>query len=137
MKRVLLVDDDDDLREALCDVLAFGGYEVTGAPDGPTALAWLTAHGAPDLILVDLMMPGMSGAELKGRIDRDPACAAVPVLVVSGDTRLAEQARAMGAAGWISKPTPIDAFLRTVAWHLDGGARAGAEVRAAVEGPRR
>ena len=120
MKRVLLVDDDDDLREALCDVLAFGGYEVTGAAGGCEAMRWLGAHGAPDLILVDLMMPGMSGAELKSRIDCDPALAAVPVVVISGDTRLADQAAAMGAAGWISKPAPMDSLLRTVARHVNG-----------------
>jgi CheY-like chemotaxis protein len=120
VKRVLLVDDDDDLREALCDVLAFGGYDVTGAANGPAAITWIAAHGAPDLILVDLMMPGMGGAELKARLDRDPALKAVPVLVISGDTRLAEQAAAMGAVGWISKPTPMDSLLRTVARHVDG-----------------
>ena len=123
MKRVLLVDDDDDLREALCDVLVFGGYEVTGVAGGPAAITWLAAHSAPDLILVDLMMPGMSGAELKSRIDRDPGLAAVPVVIISGDTRLAEQAAAMGAAGWLSKPTPIDSLLRTVARHVAGGCR--------------
>ncbi len=130
MKRVLLVDDDDDLREALCDVLHLGGYEVAGAAGGPAAIAWLAAHDAPDLILVDLMMPGMSGAELKARLDRDPRLAAVPVLVISGDTRLAEQARAMGAAGWISKPTPMDALLRAVARHSGGPARAAPDLRA-------
>ncbi len=64
------------------------------------------------------MMPGMGGAELKARLDRDPALFAVPVLVISGDTRLAEQAAAMGAAGWISKPAPMDSLLRTIARHV-------------------
>jgi CheY-like chemotaxis protein len=115
VKRVLLVDDDDDLREALRDLLAFGGYDVADAASGAEALAWLAANGAPDLILLDLMMPDMTGAELKAKLDAVPCLQDIPVLVLSGDTRLAEQAAAMGAAGWICKPTPMDALLGAVA----------------------
>ena len=111
MKRVLLVDDDDDLREALCDILVFAGYEVVGVGSGPDALRWLEDH-RPDLIVLDLMMPGMTGAEVVERMDG--AARAVPVLVLSGDTRLAEQAAALGAAGWISKPASMDALLLAV-----------------------
>jgi CheY-like chemotaxis protein len=114
VKRVLLVDDDDDLREALCALLEFGGYQVAGAASGGEALAWLAANPVPDLIVLDLMMPEMTGPELKGRLDRMPALHAVPVLVLSGDTRLPEQAAAMGAAGWISKPAPIEVLLGAV-----------------------
>jgi CheY-like chemotaxis protein len=118
VKRVLLVDDDDDLREALSELLRFGGYDVAAVAGGPEALAWLAEHGAPDLLLLDLMMPGMSGADLKRRLDRDPAFCRVPVVVLSGDTRLREQAAAMGAVGWISKPTPMETLLGMVARHV-------------------
>ncbi len=117
MKRVLLVDDDDDLREAMRDLLSFGGYEVAAVAGGHEALAWLSAHDLPDVILLDLMMPGMSGAELKAELDGAPARRGIPVVVLSGDTRLAEQAARMGAAEWISKPTPIEVLLQVVARH--------------------
>jgi CheY-like chemotaxis protein len=115
VKRVLLVDDDDDLREALSALLLFGGYDVAGVASGADALAWLAENGAPDLILLDLMMPGMTGAELKARLDGAPPLRHVPVLVISGDTRLPEKAAAMGASGWICKPAPMEALLGAVA----------------------
>jgi CheY-like chemotaxis protein len=111
VKRVLLVDDDDDLREALCDILTFGGYEVVGVGNGDEALAWLQGH-RPDLILLDLMMPGMSGVEFMERLDgaRD-----IPVLVFSGDTHVAEQAAAIGADGALRKPASMEKLLEEVA----------------------
>jgi CheY-like chemotaxis protein len=114
VKRVLLVDDDDDLREALEALLAVGGYDVAGVPSGRDALAWLASHARPDLILLDLMMPGMSGHELKGRLDCDAWLAGVPVVVLSGDSRVPEQAAAMRAAGWVVKPATLDALLQVL-----------------------
>ena len=122
MKRLLLVDDDDDFREILAVALDFSGYEISGVEGGTEALAWLADHPLPDLILIDLMMPGMSGAELKARLDGAAAYAAVPVLVLSGDTRLAEHAKAMGAAGWLAKPVALhDLIARIEALLWSGG----------------
>jgi DNA-binding response OmpR family regulator len=118
VKRLLLVDDDDDFREIVCDALMYSGYDVLGIDSGPAALAWLSSNRPPDLILLDLMMPGMSGAELKQRLDNVPAYASVPVLVLSGDTRLAERSAAMGAAGWICKPVTLIELLSRIEAHL-------------------
>jgi CheY-like chemotaxis protein len=121
MKRLLLIDDDDDFREILCDALAFGGYEITCAASGHAALEWLARHGAPDLILLDLMMPRMSGSEVKSRLDADPALRGVPVVLLSGDTHLAELGRAMGAAAWISKPTTLEKLTAVIEHHIGPG----------------
>jgi DNA-binding response OmpR family regulator len=127
MKRLLLVDDDDDFREIVCDALVYSGYDIVGVEGGVAALAWLSSNAPPDLILLDLMMPGMGGAELKERLDRAPAYASVPVLVLSGDTRLAERTAAMGAAGWICKPVTLHDLLARIEAQLaagqDGAAR--------------
>jgi CheY-like chemotaxis protein len=117
VKQVLLVDDDDDLREVLADVIAYGGYAVATAEGGSQALSWLRRNGRADLIVLDLMMPAMSGPEVKARLDGDPALAGIPVLVLSGDTRVAEQAAAMGAAGWLGKPVEIATLLAALARH--------------------
>jgi CheY-like chemotaxis protein len=81
-KRVLVVDDDRDIRELLVELLASEGYEVASAPDGRRALAEARAR-RPDVILLDLMMPVMSGWEFREAQLRDPALADIPVLVVT------------------------------------------------------
>lgn len=128
MKRLLLVDDDDDFREIVGDALSHSGYDIVGVEGGVDALAWLAGHAPPDLILLDLMMPEMSGAELKALLDRTPAYAAIPVLVLSGDTRLAARTAAMGAAGWICKPVALHELVARIEAQLAG--RQGGALRA-------
>jgi CheY-like chemotaxis protein len=81
-RRVLVVDDDRDIRELLVELLASEGYEVASAPDGRRALAEARAR-RPDVILLDLMMPVMSGWEFREAQLRDPALADIPVVVVT------------------------------------------------------
>ncbi len=81
-KRVLVVDDDRDIRELLVELLASEGYEVASAADGRRALAEARAH-RPDVILLDLMMPVMSGWEFRQEQLRDPGLADIPVVVVT------------------------------------------------------
>jgi len=81
-KRVLVVDDDRDIRELLVELLASEGYAVASAADGQRALAEARAT-RPDVILLDLMMPVMSGWEFREAQLRDPELADIPVLVVT------------------------------------------------------
>lgn len=83
--RVVVVDDDRDLRELLVQVLTDLGLEAVGYGDGRAALEGLRgAAAAPAAILLDLEMPGMSGWELRRELLRDPALARIPVVVSSG-----------------------------------------------------
>jgi CheY-like chemotaxis protein len=81
-RRVLVVDDDRDIRELLVELFASEGYEVASASDGRRALAEARAR-RPDVILLDLMMPVMSGWEFREAQLRDPALADIPVVVVT------------------------------------------------------
>ena len=84
--RVLVVEDDDDIRSLLAELLEEEGYEVVSAADGRQGLD--RAHERPpDLILLDLMMPVMNGWEFREEQKRDPAIAGVPVVVVSAAAR--------------------------------------------------
>jgi len=102
--RVLVVDDDAMTRELLKLVLREEGFAVAGeAKDGETALAASEAH-APDLVCLDINMPGMDGLETLARLhDRNPG---LPVVMVTGDATLSAVRRAVdrGAAGFIVKP---------------------------------
>ena len=80
---VLIVEDDADLRQAVCQILEEEGYRVRSAADGAEALAALEHEREPCLILLDLMMPGMNGWEFLERKNRHRRFETFPVVVVS------------------------------------------------------
>jgi DNA-binding response OmpR family regulator len=102
---ILVVDDEAVNRELLKAILEEAGYEVALARDGATGLA-LAAAVPPDLILLDLRMPGMSGLEVCEQLKRDPATQAVPVIVVTahGEVTHKEAALTRGADDFVTKP---------------------------------
>ena len=83
---VLVVDDDEDLREGLGDLLAGEGYVVRTAADGSDALEDFKKSGVPDVVLLDLRMPRMDGFEFLRRQAADETIRDVPVVVVSSTT---------------------------------------------------
>ena len=115
MKTILLVEDDDDVREALADVLREAGYDVAWAADGAEAMRALRGGLRPSAILLDLMMPVMDGFQFRAEQESDPALAPIPVIVVSADGRLDRDAAALHAAAMLAKPAEVDDLLATVA----------------------
>lgn len=112
---VLLVEDESAVRAIAARSLAAGGFRVLEASDGASALEVVDRHGPPDLVLTDLIMPGMSGAELaRGLRDRWPA---LPVLYMSGHSpEDLRQQKALGLEGvTIPKPFTPDGLVRSVA----------------------
>ncbi len=102
--RILVVDDDPDVREALQLLLERRGYEVCTAGNGVEALEELE-HDRPRLILLDLMMPVMSGPQFLKILRADPRFSDLPVLLVTAWP--AEAATMAGAQGVVSKPVNI------------------------------
>ena len=115
MSPVLVVEDDRDIRETMGLVLEGEGYEVVTAPNGKEALSLLQAGLRPSLVLLDLMMPVMSGWELREQMLRDPAMAAIPTIVITGDTRATQRTAQLQAAACIAKPFEISELLAAVA----------------------
>jgi CheY-like chemotaxis protein len=111
---VLIVDDDDDMRdmEELC--VSVDGFDTATASDGVRALEWLRAAHEPSLVLLDLRMPRMNGFELLSVMKRDPALAAVPVVIVTGDAAAGTSAMAVGAAAFLVKPLEADEITAAV-----------------------
>jgi CheY-like chemotaxis protein len=113
-ERVLVVEDDEVSRQTMADVLAEAGFDVIEAADAYEALS-IAAHGAPDLMLSDLEMPGMDGVELTRRLHA--FARAVPVVLTTGlrDTRdLVTAAQAYGAVACLEKPMNVDELLWTI-----------------------
>ena len=111
---ILLVEDDFDVREALAETLRDEGYRVECAVDGEQALDYLRAGGKPGLILLDLMMPRMSGTEFRMVQKVDPQLADLPVVLISADGRMEEKARLLEADGALRKPIELDELLATI-----------------------
>jgi CheY-like chemotaxis protein len=109
---VLLVEDDDDLREILALHLRARGYEVVEAREGHTALDRIH-HGEPlSLVLLDLRMPGMSGLDVLQLLRAEGND--VPIVVLSGDRDAGGQALTAGARAFLRKPIEAAALLDAV-----------------------
>jgi len=111
---VLVVDDDVDIRETIGMILEDEGYTVACACNGLEALQYLREHDAPNLILLDLMMPVMDGAEFCGHQRQDPRLAEIPVVIVSASGQAMQQAAVLNAKALISKPLALDTLLEKV-----------------------
>ena len=112
----LVVDDEDSIRELIEVTLQMEGYRTLGAPDGQTALALARVH-RPDVVTLDIMMPGMDGWEVAEHLGRDPGTHDVPIVVVSGKP-LSELEAAPGrslASAVLTKPFDFATFVEVVA----------------------
>lgn len=111
---VLVIEDDDAIRETLADILQYEGYAVTTASDGREALARLRSGPYPALILLDLMMPRMNGWEFRAEQLVSQEFAAIPVIVLSGAHDGQRQATFLNASGFLPKPIEVLRLLEVV-----------------------
>lgn len=110
---ILIVDDDEDMRDAYKDALELAGFRTRSAADGVAALDALHADDGIGLILLDLMMPGMNGWQLHEALQSDARLQRIPVVVVTaGDATLP------GASANLSKVAELHELLAVVRRHL-------------------
>ncbi len=121
--RILVVDDNPANSKLARVVLVAAGHDVVTAADAEEALAAL-AGPRPDLILMDLQLPGMDGLELTRRLKDDPATASIPVVALTAYAMRGDEERALaaGCTGYLTKPIDTRALPGVVARHLGGGA---------------
>ena len=115
--RILIVEDDDDVREALAAVLETHGYSTVTAEDGRQAMEHLRSAGGFCLILLDLFMPVMNGWAFRREQMQDPELANIPVLVISADSAAAKRAVTPGVVAAMTKPVEFDRLLQIVGQH--------------------
>ena len=115
-QRILVIDDDPAIAATVSELLQLEGYTVSVSPDSNIAALLLMAE-KPDLILLDLWMPGIDGW-LFLTLLKHSAHRAIPVIVLSALTGFADRARAEGAVAFVGKPYDDEELLRVIARHL-------------------
>jgi CheY-like chemotaxis protein len=112
---ILLVDDDDGLRESIAEGLEDAGYTVIRASDGADALGHLRTSTLPSLVLLDLMMPGMNGWDLCEVMRGDPVLAEIPVVALTATAVMdPESMHLADVADWIAKPFDLQQVLEVI-----------------------
>jgi|SRR5436190_7526715 len=111
-KRILICDDEEPMRQLL-RVILDGAYEFDEAADGPAALD-LARRFRPDLVILDIMLPGTGGLAVLEQLRADPELAATPVVILTAWPQMEEEAAAAGANGFFMKPFEPDAMTAAV-----------------------
>jgi CheY-like chemotaxis protein len=122
---VLIAEDHEDSRDALCTLLEAFGYRVHLAANGFEAVAEARAR-RPDLILMDMMMPGMDGLEATRTLRADPDFPRVPIVAVTAMEGAKDRVLAAGCDDWVAKPIDIRSFLARIPGWLDPARTGGA-----------
>lgn len=136
-KTILIVEDNGLNMQLLCDVLDYGGFRTLSAMNGATALSLAREH-RPDLVLMDIQLPDMSGLDVTRWIKRDPSLRHIPVVAVTGFAMQGDEDRILGEGcdGYVSKPIDIGDFLETVERFVNraGSAAEGVRSRNTIPG---
>jgi len=117
-KCILVVEDQEDNRQILRDLLGSAGYDLTEAEDGEEAIA-AVARRRPDLILMDIQLPVMDGYEATRRIRTNPDLRSVPIIAVTSYALAGDQDKALAAGcdGYVTKPySPRDLLAKVRAY---------------------
>ncbi len=115
MATLLLVDDEADLRQTLSELLSEEGYQVATAAHGAAALEYLRAHPAPDLILLDVLMPVMNGLRFLEERRKEPRLARIPVLLLTACDDQPEPGSAAEGLPLLAKPFRPSRLIELVA----------------------
>lgn len=119
-KRILVIEDQEDNRAILRDLLSATGFDLIEAVNGAEGVAKAAAE-KPDLILMDIQMPVMDGYEATRRIKADPATAAIPVVAVTSYALSGDEAKtkAAGCDGYVTKPYSPRQMLTVIRGFLE------------------
>jgi DNA-binding response OmpR family regulator len=118
--KILVIDDDENIRDLLRIHLSAAGYEVQVAEDAIVA-GYMVLRGPPDLIISDVNMPHMDGFEFVAALKGDKSLPYIPVIFLTSLEDGDHRGKGLGAVGYITKPVRADRLLSLVAQHVPGG----------------
>jgi CheY-like chemotaxis protein len=118
---ILIVEDDESIRELLRLHLSSAGYKVDVAEDAISA-GYMVLRSAPDLIISDINMPHMDGFEFIAALKADKSVAPIPVIFLTSLEEGGQRGKELGAVGYLTKPVRAERLLNLVAQHVPGGA---------------
>ncbi|HEV2593367.1 MAG TPA: response regulator [Gaiellaceae bacterium] len=119
MAKIIVVDDEANMRFLLRTTLEMAGHDVAEAPDGVAAVAQIEGGKRPDLVTTDFMMPRMNGGELIARLRRDPSTSEIPIILLSSSPGSENRTE---ANMFFRKPFDPDAFIACVETLLEKSA---------------
>ena len=113
---VLIIEDSERNRRLARDLLQVHGYRTIEAETAEAGISLATTH-TPDLVVMDIHLPGISGIEALARLRADPATSTVPVMAFTASVMAQDRSRILAAGfdAFVSKPIDLDAFMQTVA----------------------
>ncbi len=115
-KKILVIEDDISIRELLVELLQSEGYLVVSAFNGVDGLKCLEEKRIdPDLILIDLMMPGMDGYKFREQQLKNVHWSKIPTIVMSAEANAKEKMKDLNITAFLSKPVELDTILKTIA----------------------
>jgi CheY-like chemotaxis protein len=124
---ILVVDDETSVRSMLLSLFEDVQYDAVGVPNGRAALACLREDpGRFHLVLLDVMMPFLSGWDVMLAMQSDPALAEIPIVLMTAGANVQQQALELGAVGYLSKPVDFDLLLSIVEQYYPDEEQAGA-----------
>lgn len=115
MKKVLVVDDSETIRQHVAEALTRAGFQVVEASDGAAGLQKVSQQEF-SMIILDVNMPLLNGLEMLERLKQDPKTANIPVLMLTTEAQrsMIERARHNGAKAWLIKPIKVESLISTV-----------------------
>ncbi len=118
--RILVVDDNPINLKLVASTLEYGDFTIDAVQDAEAALSSLASAGHPDLILLDVSLPGMDGLTLTRKLKAQAATAAIPIVILTASAMRGDEqaAYAAGANGYITKPIDVAAFPEQIASFL-------------------
>jgi CheY-like chemotaxis protein len=113
-KRVLIIEDDESIRELLIELLESEGYIVSSAENGLLGLEFLKNNSKPDIILMDLMMPVMDGYTFRSEQLKNPQWNKIPTVVMSAEASAKEKLKNYSITAFLAKPIELETILKTI-----------------------